>query len=150
MFKENLEQVKSDTCFQVLIQTARLIHEEGLARIRSKTNYDIRSAHLRLFPYIELEGSRLTDLAKATETTKQAVNQLVNELESMGLLERFPDPEDGRAKLITFSEEGRRSIFDGLKTLAEMEEEVLSSEEFASFAPMLTKLNECVRRKYKR
>ena len=55
--------------------------------------------------------------------SKQAVGQLVNELESYGVVERVPDPSDGRARLIRFSEEGRKALLDGLKVLGVLEEE---------------------------
>ena len=148
MFKETLEKAKNESCFQVLMQTARLVNEEGLRRIRAKTKCDIRASHLNLFPHIDLEGSRLTDLATATGITKQAVNQLVNDLEAMGFIERLADPEDGRAKLITFSQEGRAGLFDGLNTLAEMEAEILKSADFKGFEKQLLELNRIVRESF--
>lgn len=53
---------------------------------------------------------RLTDLL-ATEQLKQpALTSLVAKLEQDGLLERRPDPTDGRAMLLSLTREGRQIV----------------------------------------
>ena len=84
----------------------------------------IRASHTSLFPFIELEGTRLTDLAARLGVSKQAAGQLVEDLEQMGILERAPDPADGRAKLVRFSARGRRGLLEGLAVLRRMEAEL--------------------------
>lgn len=64
----------------------------------------------RLFQRIDPNGSRLTTLAEAAQTTKQAAKFLVDQLESAGYVERVPDPEDGRARLIRITGRGRHVI----------------------------------------
>ena len=56
--------------------------------------------------------------------SKQAVGKLVKELEDIGALERIPDPEDGRARLIRFSRLGQQGLLEGLVILSEMENEI--------------------------
>lgn len=51
---------------------------------------------------------RLTALAAAEGTSQPAMTQLVQRMERQGLLERFSDPEDGRAALVAISEAGRQ------------------------------------------
>ena len=85
----------------------------------------LRAAHTNLFPHIDLGGTRLTDLARRVGISKQAVGQLVDELEEMGALERVPDPEDGRAKLIRFGSDDEGSLLlRGLAVLGELETEL--------------------------
>jgi DNA-binding MarR family transcriptional regulator len=60
----------------------------------------------RLLPYIDLEGTRSTELAKRLGVSKQAVGRVVRELEEDGLLARALDEADGRAFLVTFTESG--------------------------------------------
>ncbi len=86
---------------------------------------DLRPAHTRLFPHIDYEGTRLTELARRVGISKQATAQLVDELEAMRVLERVPDPEDGRAKLICFRVEKGVPVFvQGLAVLRELEGEL--------------------------
>ena len=74
---------------------------------------------------IDLEGTRLTDLADRIGISKQAVGQLVDELEDLGVLERVPDPDDGRAKLIRFIEEdGEPILMRGLAVLTALESQM--------------------------
>jgi DNA-binding MarR family transcriptional regulator len=82
-------------------------------------------AHTRLFPHLELEGGvRPSDLALATDMSKQAVNQLLNDLESIEAVRREPDPSDGRAKLVFLTEHGRELMLRGLGVFKEVEKEI--------------------------
>ncbi|OUC94586.1 MarR family transcriptional regulator [Streptosporangium minutum] len=51
---------------------------------------------------------RLTDLAKTEQVSQPGITQLVTRLERDGLVERHPDPSDGRAVLVRITEAGRR------------------------------------------
>lgn len=120
-FEARLERAKAASTPQLLFKCARLLNEQAIARFAQRSNRDVRVAHTALFPHIDLEGTRLTELARRMDMTKQAAGQLVDELERMGMLERAPDPSDGRAKLIRFTDAGRRSLFDGLEVLGEFQ-----------------------------
>ncbi len=124
-YRAHLEQVKRASVAQLLFKCARLLNEQALARLRERGGAPkLRPAHAALFPHIDLDGTRLTELARRVGVSKQAVNQLVNDLEEMGTVERTRDPTDGRAKLIRFSRHGRNSILDGLAMLGEIETEL--------------------------
>jgi len=124
-FSEELERRKKDSVGQLLFRCARLFNEAALARMRDEMGVaGIRASHTSLFPFIELGGTRLTDLAARLGVTKQAAGQLVEDLEQMGVLERAPDPADGRAKLVRFSARGRRGLLEGLAVLRRMEGEL--------------------------
>ena len=45
----------------------------------------------------------------------------------MGQLERVPDPEDSRAKLVRLSKRGRKRLLDGLAVLRELETELVAA-----------------------
>lgn len=121
-----IEQAKHASTAQLLFRVARLVNDRGLARLREATGHDIRPAHTNLFPHIDLAGTRQTIIARRVGVSKQAVGQLVDELTGMGLLERIPDPLDGRAKLIRFAEgpDGEHGILAGLRVLREVELEL--------------------------
>lgn len=51
---------------------------------------------------------RVTALAEAEGASQSGMTQLVQRLESQGLLERCSDPDDGRACLVKVSEGGHR------------------------------------------
>ncbi|MFD9883195.1 MarR family winged helix-turn-helix transcriptional regulator [Streptomyces alboflavus] len=51
---------------------------------------------------------RLSDLARTEQVSQPGITQLVTRLERDGLVERHPDPSDGRAVLVHITEAGRR------------------------------------------
>jgi DNA-binding MarR family transcriptional regulator len=61
---------------------------------------DLRPAHAPVLQLLAPSGSRATELAAQLGVSKQAVGQMVSELEQCGYLERIPDPRDGRAQLV--------------------------------------------------
>ncbi|AUX38211.1 MULTISPECIES: MarR family winged helix-turn-helix transcriptional regulator [Sorangium] len=119
-----LERRKRASLGQLLLRSARLLDERAMARIARRGAPGVRRAHTALMPYIDLEGTRLTDLAERARVTKQAVGQLVEELEAMGVVERTPDPEDRRAKRVRFTPHGLKALLHGLGVLTELEEEL--------------------------
>jgi DNA-binding MarR family transcriptional regulator len=121
-----LAAAKQASVIQLLFKCARVLDERAIARVRERSGLTgLRTAHTSLFPHIDLEGTRLTELARRVDISKQAVAQLVDELVEMGGLERVPDPADGRAKLIRFAKRrGRLVLFDGLDVLRELESQL--------------------------
>lgn len=121
-YVDRLEAAKRGSTAQLLFKTSRLFQDYALELMRGGLgNQELRASHMSLMPHIDLEGTRLTLLAERVGISKQAVGQLVDDLEAMGLLERKKDPQDGRAKLILFSEQGKAGLLEGLMVLGEME-----------------------------
>jgi DNA-binding MarR family transcriptional regulator len=106
----------------VLAQLKRLAVQDMFGRMATAGFDDVREGHGCVFGFIDLEhGSRLTDLADRSGLTKQAVGEAVAELERKGYLERVPDPEDGRAKIIKLTPRGVDAALTGRRLFAEIE-----------------------------
>jgi DNA-binding MarR family transcriptional regulator len=60
-----------------------------------------------LLPLFEEDGLRMGDLAERSRLSKQAMTEMVRRLERDGLVERHPDPDDGRASLIYLTQRSR-------------------------------------------
>lgn len=108
---------------QVLFRSARLLNDMGVERLQRDAP-QVRRAHTRLLPHLDFQGIRLTELAARLEVSKQAAGQLVDELQQMGMVERVPDPSDGRARLIRFSQAGHQGLLRGLGELRALEAEL--------------------------
>lgn len=117
-FPQTLAQQKRQSTLQLLFKAARLCNERALERVRAGApDLEVRPAHSALFPHIDLDGTRITTLAARTGITKQAVGQLVDDLERMGMVHRVADPADGRARLVCFTDAGRQALLHGLGVL---------------------------------
>ena len=123
-YRDRLEAEKSASVAQLLMQCARLWNERGLRGMEARTGIPVREAHTRLFPHIELGGTRATEIARRAGISKQAVGRLLEDLEGWGVIERLPDPEDGRAQIVRWSAEGRRGLLEGLALLRAQEEQL--------------------------
>ena len=66
---------------------------------------------------------RVVDIAAQMTVTRQAVSQLVGEIEGRGYLERVPDPSDGRAVLVRHTAAGRRLLAEALAAMTAIEDE---------------------------
>jgi DNA-binding MarR family transcriptional regulator len=93
------------------------------ARLTEAGHPTIRPGHGCVFRFIDEGGSRLTDLAESARLTKQAVSEVVGDLERIGYVERAPDPQDGRAKVIRLTEEGLEARKTGLGIFRDIETE---------------------------
>lgn len=73
-----------------------------------EAGHPLTVAQARVAARINAEGSRLTELAAAAQTTKQNAGFVVGQLLDQGIVERVPDPTDARAKLIRITPFGDR------------------------------------------
>lgn len=110
----------------------------------------VSAAHIHITRHLEVQGSRLTDLAIHAGISKQAMGELVQQCEAWGLVNRQPDPHDRRARLIVFTQSGldwldafRRAV---LRAESEMRQELddaittvltLGLEAYGSQAPWI-------------
>lgn len=67
---------------------------------------DIRPVHGAVLRNLELGGTRLTVLAARAGMTHRAMAKLVAQVMAMDLIEQRPDPEDARARLISYTPRG--------------------------------------------
>ncbi|MBN9316438.1 MAG: MarR family transcriptional regulator [Devosia sp.] len=66
-------------------------------------------------------GMSQSALPSAMGISKQAVQQLVDELVAEGIVERIPDPTDGRGRIVRLLPRGKQAIADGNEVKLEIE-----------------------------
>jgi DNA-binding MarR family transcriptional regulator len=106
---------------------------------------DFRVAHGAIGQHIEDRGSRVTELAQLAQVSKPTVVYLVNDLERLGYVERVPDPDDGRAKLVRLTERGARAQAEARKIVAQIEQDwslLLGRRDFATLRRLLQRLHD--------
>jgi DNA-binding MarR family transcriptional regulator len=69
----------------------------------------LRPAHVQLLSAVGTDnvGVRLAELVTAVSLPKQTVGDLIDDLETMRMVERFPDPDHGVIKRVRLGPKGR-------------------------------------------
>ncbi|HVY97410.1 MAG TPA: MarR family transcriptional regulator [Solirubrobacterales bacterium] len=102
-----------------------IVFEALLAEFRGElaaAGYDdIRPTHGCVFRFVREDGMRLTELATLAGMTKQSVGEVVDDLAALGYVERIPDPDDRRAKLISLTAKGEEAQRVGYGLFAKLE-----------------------------
>jgi DNA-binding MarR family transcriptional regulator len=77
-----------------------------------------------LIPLLEEDGLRMGEIARRSRLTKQTITTLVRLCERDGLVERTPDPQDGRATIVALTARGQRFEPAAERVLGQLEREV--------------------------
>jgi DNA-binding MarR family transcriptional regulator len=113
--------------------------------VREAGYVDLQPTHLLLFRYPTIIGARPTDLADQVGITKQAMNDLLRQLEDRGYIELRPDPTDKRAKRITLTKRGvalADLTRDAAQQVADEWSQAVGQKRFAAFRQTLADLVE--------
>ncbi|SDL38697.1 MarR family winged helix-turn-helix transcriptional regulator [Nonomuraea jiangxiensis] len=105
----------------------------------------IRFTHGSVFRFIDADGSRLTVLAERSGLSKQALGEVVSELERHGYVERTADPADHRAKIIRLTGRGMEAQLAAARILGDIEQRWARRLGQDRIAAMRTLLEELVR-----
>jgi DNA-binding MarR family transcriptional regulator len=74
-----------------------------------------------VFGRLGYEGARASDLAARAGITRQSMGEVIREMVELGLLEMQPDPNDRRAKLVTYTDYGREQAMKGFHHIQGLE-----------------------------
>lgn len=128
---------------QLLTQLTRLFQADLFERLVAAGLQDARAPHTHVTAYIKAEGSRLTELASQARMSLAAMSELVDDLQRLGIVERRPDPSDGRAKLICLTDAGWEAMRTARRVIAEIEADyalLVGAERFEAAAQTLDQL----------
>jgi DNA-binding MarR family transcriptional regulator len=92
------------------ILAARLlfaVQDELYARLDEAGHGDLTRLHGAVIAHLDEDGTRATELARRSGRHKQIIGRIVDELEQLGYVERRPEPQDRRAKLVVPTKRGR-------------------------------------------
>ena len=142
-----MSQVRTDTLRQ-------LEHEVGVVirRVKRVIGERARAVHPDLQPgtylmltYLAETGScRSSAIAEVFDMDKGAISRQVQHLTDLGLIERSPDPADGRAALLALTDEAHRRLDDVQTHRRKVIDERLadwSDDDLRSFVEMLGRYN---------
>ena len=117
----------SRTPLIVLVHRANRELQADMVRWARAVGYDqAKPAHNSVFANLPATGARSADLAAKAGITRQSMGEVVRELVDVGILEMTPDPDDRRAKLVTYTDVGLRQAKDGMAHIADFEDRMLA------------------------
>lgn len=137
------DQVEQNTGL-LLFYPYRAMEDRVLARVR-EAGYEITAAQGRIFARIGPAGTRLSDLAAQAQVTKATAGFIVDQLERAGLVTRVPDPDDGRARLVTITVKGQQAVQLAAEEVSAVESEWtahLGARRMQQLRQILTQLRE--------
>jgi DNA-binding MarR family transcriptional regulator len=102
-------------------KAARALGSDMVRAARERGFSEIRLAHNAVFATLYGEAARTSDMAARAGITKQSMGEVVRELTELGIVEVKPDPADGRAKLVSYTEYGLEVTEGGTSHLEQLE-----------------------------
>jgi len=91
---------------RLLNNAAHRFEARVLELMSEKGHAETRIAHVSLTRNLDVDGTRLTELARRASMSKQAMGELVDQCAALGLVDRAGDPSDRRARLVVFTPTG--------------------------------------------
>jgi len=91
---------------RLLNNAVRRFEQRVLDLLAEAGHEEIRLSQVHLTRNLDASGARVTELARRAAMTKQAMGELVAQCEEQGLVTRFADPSDSRAKIVRFTSRG--------------------------------------------
>jgi DNA-binding MarR family transcriptional regulator len=90
---------------------SRLLHQHYAKDVDAAIRYagfdDIRPSDAKVFPFVPAEGIAIAELAVRAGVRKQTMAESVDRLVAAGYLERKPNPNDRRSRLLFLTERGQ-------------------------------------------
>ena len=78
----------------------------------------------RVFPLLGPDGTSQVEVARGLGITRQSAHTLLGQLEALGIVERRPDPTDGRSSIVLLTRRGRALAADAGRILGDLEGEL--------------------------
>ena len=118
-------------------------NQEFVDRMQAAGHGWFTAARSTLMGHIAPKGTKQGLLVDRIGISKQAVQQLIDGLEEDGILERLPDPEDKRGRIVRQTEAGRAAMKDADRIKLEIESGYrarIGDDEFVRLSELLGKL----------
>jgi DNA-binding MarR family transcriptional regulator len=128
----------------LLREPYRVANDQLHRRFADSGHPEIRTPHGNVFAYLDDRGTRVSVLAERAQITKQSMAELVAHLERHGYVERVPDPDDRRAKLVRATRKGEELYAIAREFVTEVDREwtrLLGKEKMRQLKKLLEELN---------
>ena len=122
---------------------AQAIHRRIIRELNTAGFHQLSMPHMAVLQFPGPDGVRPGALAERAGMSKQAMNQLLRSLESLGYVVRSDVPDEGRARLIRFTKRGHSAYAKIHEILRDIEREwsaELGPKDFAKLKELLLRV----------
>jgi DNA-binding MarR family transcriptional regulator len=122
---------------------AQAIHRRIIADLNRAGFDDLRLPHIAVLQFPGPDGVRPGTLAERASMSKQAMNQLLGSLETLGYISRSDEPGHGRTRIVRFTKRGRAAFLKIVDILQDVEREwsaELGQKRFAELKALLARV----------
>lgn len=102
---------------------AQAIHRRIIKELNAAGFKELRLPHMAVFRFPGPDGARPGVLAEGAGMSKQAMNQLLRSLESLGYIARSDKPNEGRARIVRLTKRGHAAYAKIHEILRDIERE---------------------------
>lgn len=106
----------------IVDRATRLLANDMLRAAHERGHVQLRPGHSPVFATLPADGARASDMALRAGITKQSMGEAIRDMVDLGLVEMTRDPDDRRAKLVTWTEAGRQVAQDGKRHMYALEQ----------------------------
>jgi DNA-binding MarR family transcriptional regulator len=148
--RDEIRHLRDHHIGRLFLQAHRAYSAHAVEALRARGYSELGAAHAAILPHIDVEGTRTTVIAERSGMTKQGAGQVVDDLARQGLVERIPDPADGRAALIVFTDAGWDYLRAASLIKHEIESEyasLLGDNAFRALCEDLARIIDCEKQK---
>lgn len=90
-----------------LLNNALRRFEDRVLDLLAESGYpQARRTHVNLTRHLDLEGTRITELARRAAMTNAAMTELIDQCVQLGWVRRESDPADKRVRIVSFTSRG--------------------------------------------
>lgn len=121
----------------------RALQTDLVRRAHADGHTEVKMAHNSVFGTLHAGGARAADMAVRAGITRQSMGEVIRDMVGLDLLEMRSDPNDGRAKVVDYTEHGLAVAGDGFRYLIDLErrfEEEFGEHEYAVVRDVLARL----------
>ena len=127
----------------------RAMQTDMVRRAHADGHAEVKMAHNSVFGTLHSGGARAADMAARAGIARQSMGEVIRDMVALDLLEMRADPNDGRAKVVDYTEHGLAVAADGFRYLIELDrrlEEEFGAEKYAAAREVLDRLVEVLDR----
>jgi len=127
----------------------RALQTDLVRQAHARGHTEVKMTHNSVFATLHTGPGRAADMAARAGITRQSMGEVIRDMVALDLLEMLPDPNDGRAKVVSYSEHGLVVAGDGFSYLADLEDlfaEEFGEHEYAVVRDVLARLTDVLER----